>query len=338
MTSEPEALSWDLIQQARVRLNGRVFRTPVHISRTLNNRLGAQLFFKCENFQKTGAFKARGATNAIYALSDNDARRGIVTHSSGNHAAAVSWAASLRNIPAHIVIPNNAPQAKLASVRRYGGKIVLCDPAMEAREAVTHRIRTETGAVLVHAYNDFLVMAGQATTGIELLEDVPDLDAIVCPIGGGGHLGGIAVAAKTIKSNIRIIGAEPIGADDTATSFREGRIAAVSNPQTIADGLRTTVGSRPFATIQRYVDDIVTVSDESIVSAMRMIWEVMKLVVEASGAVALAAVLNHLRNFEAQRIGIILTGGNLDLDQLPWSTVRGSESLRPLRSAACRHG
>jgi len=287
-------------------------------SQTLDSQAGAHLYFKCENLQKGGAFKARGATNAVFMLSDAEARNGVATHSSGNHAAALARAASLRGIPAYVVMPNNAPKAKQAAVRRYGGQIVFCEPTLQARESTAERVVGETGATLVHPYDDLRVMAGQATTGVELLEDVPDLDVILCPVGGGGHLSGVAVAAKTLRPGLRVLGVEPAGADDAARSFRSGSIEPMPNPRTIADGLRSSLGKQPFAEIRRYVDDIVTVSEEAIVTGMRQIWEVMKIIVEPSGAVPYAAVLEQRAAVGGQKIGIILSGGNLDLDSYPW--------------------
>jgi threonine dehydratase len=318
MSSATPGLTWDLIQQARARIQGRVHRTPVMTSQTLDSLAGAHLYFKCENLQSMGAFKARGATNAVFSLSDADAQRGVATHSSGNHAAALARAARLRGIPAYIVMPSNAPKAKQASVSRYGGKIVLCEPTLAAREAGVVKLIAETGATLIHPYDDLRVMAGQGTTAVELLEDVPDLDIILCPVSGGGLLSGISVAAKTMKPAVRVIGVEPAGADDAFRSFRSGKIEPLVNPQTIADGLRASLGEKPFAEIRRHVDDIVTVSEEAIVSSMRRIWEVMKIIVEPSGAVAYAGVAAERFPARGRKVGIVLSGGNLDLDHLPW--------------------
>ena len=318
MSTDAPGLTWDLIQAACERIKGKVHRTPVMTSATLDSLAGAELFFKCENLQKMGAFKARGATNAVFALSDAEARNGVATHSSGNHAAALARAAKLRGIPAYIVMPTNAPKAKQASVARYGGKIVFCEPTLEARETTAARILAETGAVLIHPYNDLRVMAGQATISLELLEDHPDLDLVLSPVSGGGLLSGITVAAKTIKPTIRVIGVEPEGADDAARSFRGGHIVPMINPQTIADGLRSSLGEKPFAEIRRHVDDIVTVPEEAIIASMRRIWEVMKIIVEPSGAVSYAAVFADRLPVKGLKVGIVLSGGNLDLDTLPW--------------------
>jgi threonine dehydratase len=307
-----------LIREAHVRIRDKIHRTPVMTSEVLDGLAGNRLYFKCENLQKVGAFKARGATNAVFLLTDAEAAKGVVTHSSGNHAAALARAARLRGIPAYIVMPSNSPQAKQAAVRRYGGDVVLCEPTLAARESTARQVMERTGATFIHPYDDLRVMAGQGTTAIELLEDVPGLDVILCPVGGGGQLSGIAVAAKDLKPDVRVIGVEPAGADDAARSLKAGHIIPMLEPRTIADGLKTSLGKRPFAEIMRLVDDIVTVREESIVQAMRQIWEVMKLLVEPSGAVSYAAVVEGRIAMSDANIGIILSGGNLDLDRLPW--------------------
>jgi threonine dehydratase len=317
------ALTMAAIREAHERIRDKIHRTPVMTSEVLDAMAGSRLYFKCENLQKAGAFKARGAANAVFLLTDAEAERGVVTHSSGNHAAALSRAAKLRGIPAYIVMPNNAPKAKQAAVLRYGGEIVLCEPTLAARESTARQVMQETGAAFIHPYDDLRVMAGQGTTAIELLEDVPDLDLILCPVGGGGQLSGIAVAAKALKPSLRVLGVEPAGADDAARSFEEGRIVPVIEPRTIADGLKTSLGEKPFAEIIRWVDGIVTVREDSIVQAMRLIWEVMKIIVEPSGAVAYAAITEGglaagAGSRAAAHIGIILSGGNMDFDRLPW--------------------
>jgi threonine dehydratase len=304
------------IREAHARIRDKIHRTPVMTSEVLDRLAGSRLYFKCENLQKAGAFKARGATNAVFLLTDEEAARGVVTHSSGNHAAALARAAALRGIPAYIVMPNNSPLAKQAAVRRYGGEIVLCEPTLAARETTARQVMERTGAAFIHPYDDLRVMAGQGTTAIELLDEVPQLDVILCPVGGGGQLSGIAVAAKDIKPDVRVIGVEPAGADDAARSFKAREILPMVNPRTIADGLKTSLGEQPFAEIIRLVDDIVTVNEESIVQAMRQILEVMKLLVEPSGAVPYAAILE--KKIVGTDIGIILSGGNLDLERLPW--------------------
>jgi threonine dehydratase len=312
------ALQFSAIVEAHERIRDKIHRTPVVTSQTLDAQAGARLFFKCENLQKVGAFKARGATNAVFLLSAEEASRGVVTHSSGNHAAALARAAQLRGIPAFIVMPSNAPKAKQASVRRYGGEIILCEPTLAARESTAKEVQQQTGASFIHPYNDYRVMAGQGTTAIELLGQAPGLDVVLCPVGGGGHLSGVAVASKALEPGIRVIGVEPAGADDAQRSFRSGQLIPVDQPRTIADGLMTSLGDNTFAEIRRHVDDIVTVSEESIVQAMRTLWEVLKLVVEPSGAVAYAAVIDGKLDVRTQRVGLVLTGGNLDLDVLPW--------------------
>ncbi len=312
-------MSLDLaaIRAAHARIRDKVHHTPVLTSHRLDAQAGAKLFFKCENFQKAGAFKARGATNAVFGLSDAEAARGVVTHSSGNHGAALARAAQLRGIPAHIVMPNNTAKPKQAAVLGYGGLITLCAPTLEARETTCARIMAETGAVLIHPYDNYMVMAGQGTAALELLEEIPDLDVILAAVSGGGLLAGTAVAAKSLKPGIRVIAVEPAQADDAAQSFRAGRI--VHAPvNTIADGLRSMLGSRNFPLIQANVDDIVTVSEAGIISAMRSLWETMKIVVEPSGAVPFAGVMEKKVPFSGLRVGIILSGGNVDLDALPW--------------------
>ena len=312
------ALTMQSIREAHARIRDKIHRTPVMTSEVLDGLAGNRLYFKCENLQKVGAFKARGATNAVFLLTDAEAAKGVVTHSSGNHAAALARAARLRGIPAYIVMPSNSPQAKQAAVRRYGGDVVLCEPTLAARESTARQVMERTGAVFIHPYDDLRVMAGQGTTAIELLEDVPGLDVILCPVGGGGQISGIAVAAKDIKPEVRVIGVEPAGADDAARSLKAGHIIPMLEPRTIADGLKTSLGQRPFAEIMRLVDDIVTVREESIVQAMRQVWEVMKLIVEPSGAVSYAAVVEGRIAASGAKIGIILSGGNLDLNRLPW--------------------
>jgi threonine dehydratase len=313
-------MSLDLaaIRAAHERIRPYVHRTPVLTSERLNAAASASLFFKCENFQKVGAFKARGATNAVFAMDDATASRGVATHSSGNHAAALSRAAKLRGITAHIVMPSNSSRVKVQAVEGYGGRVVFCEPNQRAREEACARVIAETGATLIHPFENEDVMAGQGTVAVELLEDVPDLDIILCPVGGGGVLSGIALAAKAIRPEIKVIATEPAGAADAAESFQQGKLVHQEKKNTIADGLRTNLGAINFAMIQRYVDDIVTVTDEEIIAAMRTLWETMKIVVEPSAAVAYAAIVEKKVAAESKRVGIILTGGNVDLDALPW--------------------
>jgi threonine dehydratase len=313
-----DRLTLAAIRDAHERIRDRIHRTPVLTSTTLDEQSGGKLFFKCENLQKGGAFKARGATNAVFSLSDAEAARGVATHSSGNHAAALSRAAKLRGIPAYIVMPNNAPKAKRAAVERLGGKIVFCEPTIPAREAAAAKVIAETGATLIHPFDNLRVMAGQGTATLELLEQAPDLDVIVAPIGGGGLISGTAVAATSLKPAIRVIGSEPAGADDASRSFKAGKLIPLAQANTIADGLRSSMSDRTFAEIRSHVSDVVTVTEDSIVAAMRAVWEVLKIVIEPSGAVSYAAIVENRIDVRGKRVGIILTGGNLDLDRLPW--------------------
>jgi threonine dehydratase len=318
MNTPPDRLTLAAIRDAHERIRDRIHRTPVLTSSTLDEQSGGKLFFKCENLQKGGAFKARGATNAVFSLSDAEAARGVATHSSGNHAAALSRAAKLRGIPAYVVMPNNAPKAKRAAVERLGGKIVFCEPTIPAREAAAAKVIAETGATLIHPFDDLRVMAGQGTATLELLEQAPDLDIIVAPIGGGGLVSGTAIAATSLKPGIRVIGAEPAGADDASRSFKAGKLIPLTQANTIADGLRSSMSERTFAEIRSHVSDVVTVTEESIVAAMRAVWEVLKIVIEPSGAVSYSAIVENRIDVRGKRVGIILTGGNLDLDRLPW--------------------
>jgi threonine dehydratase len=314
-------LDLDTIRRAHDRIRPHIHRTPVLASARLDEASGGSLFFKCENFQKVGAFKARGATNAVFSLDDETARQGVATHSSGNHAAALARAAKLRGIPAHIVMPSNTLKVKVRAVEGYGARIVFCEPTQEAREAACAQVVAETRATLIHPFENEEVMAGQGTVVLELMEDVPDLDFVLCPVGGGGLLGGTAVAAKTLRPDLKVIAAEPAGAADAAESFHQGRLIYQENKETIADGLRTNLGAINFELIQRYVDDVVVVSEEGIVAAMRTIWETMKIVVEPSAAVPYAAILEGKLNVSGKRVGLILSGGNVDLDALPWIKI-----------------
>ena len=314
---QPE-VTLETIQLARERIAGRTRRTPVLENETLNALAGAQLYFKCENFQEGGAFKARGATNAVFALSAAELRAGVVTHSSGNHGAAVARAARLRGVRARIVMPENSSRAKLEAVRRYGGEVLLCEPTLAAREALAAQLVADSGAVFIHPYDDPRVIAGQGTIALELLEEVPHLDWLLVPVGGGGLASGVAVAAKAMRPAIRLVAVEPIGADDAQRSFASGTLSRPQQPTTIADGLRGALSQRTFELIRRHVDDIVTVSEEAIVRAMRTLWQHLKIIIEASSAVPYAAVLEHQLDVRGARVGIILTGGNVDLDELPW--------------------
>src|SRR5215510_2261315 len=286
-----ESLNLNTIRAAHERIRPYIHRTPVLTNSWLNDACRASLFFKCENFQKVGAFKARGATNAVFALDDETAQRGVATHSSGNHGAAVARSAKLRGVPAHIVMPSNSAKVKIRAVESYGAQVVFCEPTEKSREIKCAEVINQTGATLIHSFENEHVIAGQGTVAMELLEDVPELDVIMCPVGGGGLLSGTAIAAKSMRPQIEVIAVEPEDADDAAQSFRAGRRLVTEKKFTIADGLRTNIGEPNFGIIQQYVDNIVTVNEEAIVSAMRTIWETMKIVIEPSAAVAYAAIM-----------------------------------------------
>lgn len=318
MTQASQAPALAQLEQAAERIADYVHRTPVYTSAQLDELCGARLFFKCENLQKVGAFKARGASNAVLSLPEDEAARGVATHSSGNHGAALAMAARRRGIPAHIVMPANAPAVKKAAVAGYGAHIVECEPTLAAREATLERVIEETGAHPVHPYNDPRVIAGQSTTALELLQQVADLEVIAVPVGGGGLLAGVAIAAKAINPAIEVLAVEPAGADDAFRSFGLGQLVEQTAPDTIADGLRTSLGELNYRIIRQHVDTIVTVPDEVIVRAMRLQWTRLKTLVEPSGAVSFAGVLEHPERFRGRRAGIVISGGNLDLDQLPW--------------------
>jgi threonine dehydratase len=314
-----------LVREAHDRIERFVHRTPVMTSSSLNAETGAKLFFKCENFQRAGVFKARGAFNAVFSLSDQEAVNGVVTSSSGNQAAALSLAARTRGIPAYIAMPKVALRSKVAAVERYGGNIVWVDargsvPTSEEYEATAAAVQVRTRASAVHPYNDARTIAGQATCAVEFLEQHADLDLLLAPVGGGGLLAGTAVAAKELQPAVRVIGCEPEMADDAQQSFRAGRIVPQLQPQTIADGLRTSLGTLTFPLIARFVDDIVTVSEDGIVKAMRRVWETLKIVIEPSSAVPLAAILEGKLVVAGKSVGVILSGGNVDVDKLPWMT------------------
>jgi threonine dehydratase len=306
------------IRQASERIKPFIHRTPVLTCNTLNRMCEAELFFKCENFQKTGAFKIRGATNAVFSLDDQEASRGVATHSSGNHAAALALAARWRGIPAYVVMPENAPGVKKDAVAGYGAEIIFCEPTLVAREQGLASVVDRTGASFIPPYNDYRVIAGQGTAAMELYEEVPELDVVMSPVGGGGLLSGTAIATSALSPKTSVIAAEPKGADDAFRSFRAGRIIPSQNPHTIADGLLTSLGDLTFPIIQTYVRNIVTVSDEAITEAMRTVWERMKIVVEPSAAVPLGTLLTGRQEIPGTRIGIIFSGGNVDLANLPW--------------------
>ncbi|PEQ11942.1 serine dehydratase [Novosphingobium sp. PC22D] len=315
---ESLAISFDDVVAASRRIAGYVHRTPVLTSRRLNAILDAQVFFKCENLQRIGAFKARGAHNAVLSLDDERAAAGVVTHSSGNHAAALALAASSRGSTAAIVMPENAPAAKVMSVRRLGGEVHFCAPTIAAREAAAAGLVEERGATLVHPYNDPLVIAGQGTAAMELIEDYPALDAVMAPVGGGGLMAGTATAARAMAPSIRILATEPAQADDAWRSWSGGTLDPGDPPDTIADGLRTTLGDLNLPILRALLDDFATVSEQAIVEAMRLVWEIMKIVIEPSSAVPVAALLERKFDLRDAKVGVILTGGNVDLGLLPW--------------------
>jgi len=306
------------IQEAHERIKDFVHNTPVLTSESINDILKVELFFKCENFQKVGAFKYRGATNAVQMLDESKLKYGVATHSSGNHAAALSLAAKKRNTPAYIVMPKNAPEIKKRAVKAYGANITFCKSTLDARESTLKKIKDATGAYFIHPYNNFDVICGQGTTAIEFLEKVPDLDYIIVPVGGGGLLSGTAIASKAINPNIKVYAAEPKNADDAYRSFKKGFFIPVQKTKTIADGLLTSLSPLTFNIIRHYVDDIITVKEQTIIDAMRMTWERMKIIIEPSSAVALASVIENKYLFRSKKIGIIITGGNVDLNKLPF--------------------
>lgn len=305
---------------AHDRIKPYVHQTPVLTSSFLNDLTGAQLFFKCENLQKAAAFKVRGASNAVFGLSEDQARLGVATHSSGNHALSLSYAAGRRGIPCHVVMPHTAPQAKKDAVIGYGGQITECEPSTTSREAVFAQVQAKTGADFVHPYNDPRVIAGQGTCAHELLAQTGGLDAVIAPIGGGGMISGTCLTLSTLAPETAIFAAEPDQADDAARSLRAGHIIADDAPVTVADGLKVPLKDLTWHFVSAHVQDILTVSEQEIIDAMRLIWARMKLVVEPSSAVTLAAILKHKDIFAGKRVGVILTGGNVDLDKLPWMT------------------
>ncbi len=308
----------DTIREAAARIAPYAHRTPILTCRSLDAMVGARLSFKCENFQKVGAFKFRGAANAVFSLNPEEARRGVVTHSSGNHAQALALAAQMKGTQAHIVMPENAPAVKVAAVRGYGAEVILCQPTLEAREAGVWEIIRRTGATLIHPYDDVRVIAGQATCALEFIEQVPDLDVLIAPVGGGGLLSGTALSTCFTSPKTRVFGAEPELANDAKRSFQTGTLIPAGPPLTIADGLLTSLGKITFPAILEHVHDIITVREKNIVAAMRNIWERMKIVVEPSGAVPFGAAMEHANLFKNKHVGIILSGGNVDLTSLPW--------------------
>lgn len=314
--SLPEA---EDIECAYKKISDLVTKTPLMTCGSLNKLVGANLFFKCENFQKAGAFKYRGATHAVLQLNQDQASRGVCTHSSGNHAQALALAAKTRNISAYIVMPNNAPQVKIDAVKSYGGQITFCEPTLQAREDTLARVQTNTGSVFIHPYNNLDVIKGQASCFYETLAQMDQKpDIVVCPVGGGGLLSGTLLAAKYFSAHTKVIAAEPLMANDAWQSFQQKRLIPSTDPNTIADGLKTSLGSITWPIIQQNVHDILTASEESIINAMFIVWERMKIVIEPSAAVSLAAMMEHPKIFKNKRVVVIFSGGNVDLKNLPW--------------------
>jgi len=303
------------IHEAHERIKPYIGHTPVMTSQSINEKTGCSVYFKCENFQKVGAFKSRGAMNAVLSLSPEQRAKGIATHSSGNHAQAIARAAHLLGIKSYIVMPRTAPEIKKQGVRNYGGEIFECEPTLQARETTLAEVISKTGAVEIHPFNNYEVIAGQATAAKEFFEEAGNLDAILVPVGGGGLLSGTALAAKYFSSNTEVIAGEPSGSDDAYRSMKSGKIEQAQS-NTIADGLLTTLGDKTFPIIQQYVKEIITVSDEQIIDALRLVWERMKIIIEPSSAVPLAALLKEKENFAGKRVGIILSGGNVDLERM----------------------
>ncbi len=310
--------TYEDVEAAHARIAPYIHRTPVLSSSYFNSLSGAELFFKCENFQKAGAFKVRGASNAVFGLSDEVAARGVATHSSGNHALSLSYAAGRRGIPCHVVMPRTAPQAKKDAVRGYGGIITECEPSTTSREAVFAQVQDATGAEFVHPYNDARVIAGQGTCSKELMEQVSGLDAVIAPIGGGGMISGTCLTLSSIAPHVEIYAAEPEQADDACRSFKAGHIIADDAPVTVADGLKVPLKELTWHFVRNHVTDILTASEQEIIDAMKLTWQRMKIVIEPSCAVPLAVILKNRKIFAGKRVGVIITGGNVDLDTLPW--------------------
>ncbi|MGI9389856.1 MAG: beta-hydroxyaspartate dehydratase BhcB [Boseongicola sp.] len=314
-----EIPTFDDVVTAHERVTPYIHRTPVLTSSFLNDLTGAELFFKCENFQKAGAFKVRGASNAVFGLSEEDARNGVCTHSSGNHALSLSYAAGRRGIPCNVVMPHTAPQAKKDAVLGYGGTITECEPSTSSREAVFAEVQAKTGGDFVHPYNDPRVIAGQGTCSRELMEQTNGLDAVVAPIGGGGMISGTCLTLSNTAPDTQVIAAEPEQADDAYRSFKAGYIIADDAPKTVADGLKVPLKELTWHFVSSHVTDILTASEDEIIEAMKLIWKRMKIVMEPSSAVPLATILKNKGRFAGKRVGIIITGGNVDLDALPWT-------------------
>jgi threonine dehydratase len=310
--------TFDDVLAAHARIAAHIHRTPVLTSSYFNDLTGAELFFKCENFQKAGAFKVRGACNAVFGLSEEMVAKGVCTHSSGNHALSLSYAAGRRGIPCNVVMPRTAPQAKKDAVRGYGGVITECEPSTSSREAVFAEVQARTGGEFVHPYNDPRVIAGQATCSRELLEQVKGLDAIIAPIGGGGMVSGTCLTVSSIAPEVKVYAAEPKNADDAYRSFKAGRIIADDAPETVADGLKVPLKDLTWHFVSRHVADVFTATEDEIIDAMKLTWKRMKIVMEPSCAVPLATILANPDVFRGRRVGVIITGGNVDLDKLPW--------------------
>jgi len=310
--------TFDDVKAAHQRIKPYIHRTPILTSTYLNELTGAELHFKCENFQKAGAFKVRGASNAVFGLSEAQAQRGVATHSSGNHALSLSYAAGRRGIKATVVMPKTAPEAKKAAVRGYGGEVLECEPSLSAREAMLTELVNRTGADFVHPYNDERVIAGQATCSLELYEDIGELDAIVAPIGGGGMISGTCLTLSTLSPATKIYAAEPENADDAYRSFKAGHIIEDDAPQTIADGLKVSLRPRTWHFVSNHVTDVLLCSEQEIIDAMRLTWQRMKIVIEPSCAVPLAVILRNPEIFAGKRVGVVITGGNVDMNKLPW--------------------
>lgn len=306
------------ISTAAQRIKPYIHRTPVLTNESLNRRTGAQVYLKCENLQKAGTFKFRGACNAVFSLGDDQVADGVSTHSSGNHAQALALAAKLRGIPAYIVMPRSAPNVKKEAVAGYGGQITFCESTLEARESTLSKIAEETGSTVVHPYDNEWVIAGQGTAALELLEEIPELDMIIAPVGGGGLISGTAISATCVQNGIRVIAAEPEMADDAHRSMQAGEIVPSTNPKTIADGLLTSLGKITFPIIQGRVEQVITVSEPAIIESMKFIWERAKIIIEPSAAVAVAVLWEGKIDLSRLRVGVILSGGNVDLEKLPW--------------------
>lgn len=311
-------VTYNDIEKAHQRISEHIHNTPILTSDSLDNELGSNLFFKCENFQKTGSFKIRGATNSILQLNDTEIKNGIITTSSGNHGAAVAFIADKIGTSSKIIMPNNTPKNKIENVQRYGGEIFYCEPNIKSREDTLEKMIQKSGGSIIHPYNDEKIIAGQGTAAKELIEKVPDLDAIICPVSGGGLLSGTLLAAKNLKPSIKVFGAEPENADDTYRSILNNKIMSNETTDTIADGLRAQVGTVTFPIIKENVDKILLVSEEMIISSMYMIWQRLKIIIEPSCSIVLAALMLNSNKFLNKKVGLILTGGNYDLKQIPW--------------------